>query len=32
MTFENLQEQWAACDKKLALSIRLNTALLRDLA
>lgn len=30
MTFENLQEQWAACDKKLDLSIRLNTALLRE--
>jgi len=30
MTFENLQEQWVACDKKLDLSIRLNTALLRE--
>jgi hypothetical protein len=30
MTFENLQEQWAACDKKLEQSIRLNTALLRE--
>jgi hypothetical protein len=30
MTFENLQEQWAACDEKLDQSIRLNTALLRE--
>jgi hypothetical protein len=30
MTFENLQEQWADCDKKLDLSIRLSTALLRE--
>jgi hypothetical protein len=30
MTFEDLQEQWAVCDKKLEQSIRLNTALLRE--